>query len=366
MLVSGQLAGPSSHALPATPTLIAGSISGSYSIQLQWTADPGWQLSEIQRSNDGIHAWEAIAFVTGNTFTDEQVACSHRYSYRVRGWQSDQQTTDWTSPVAVQVAPCAPIRPRLYPVPGWYILDLAWVDVAGDETSFEIERARPDGSWRTIATVFPNTNYFADRFRSSECSRSWRYRLRTLRGDVASPYSEEITDSLAPCAPLSVWVEETASGAVLIHWRDASPDETAFEIWRQGAGEEQYHFLARMETVTAQGAWLAWQDNAPVCGGTSHYAVRSLRGEQTYSPWSNEASIKLETCPVATSTPTPTATPLPTNTPTNTPTPTATATPSATPTNTRTPTPTNTPTLTPSPTSTPTPRVLFLPLTLKP
>ncbi len=364
LLVFTAVAAPVRGASDTTTSLNVQSVSGEYRIHLQWV--PTATQTEIQRSDDGLHAWETIAIVDSSSFDDTTVACSHAYVYRMRGVDGESHVTAWSATQTARVAPCAPVRTQIYPVPGWYILDINWVDIASDESAYFIERARPGGDWRPLATLTANSNYFADRFHAYECSRSWSYRVRSERDGVYSPWSKIVTDTLPPCAPGSLWIEPTGNGSVLAHWRDASPDETGFEIWRRGVSQEQFHFLALIDGIEGQGAWPSWQDPAPGCGGTTQYAVRSVRGNTTYSPWSNLAGIELTECAQQTSTPPPSPTATPTITPTVTPTttPTATSTPPPVLPATATSTPTLTPTSTPSPTPSPSPipHHLYLPL----
>lgn len=338
------------------------SVSGEYSIHLSWSPSADIAYTEIQRSQDGVHAWETLAFVETNSYDDDKVACSHSYAYRMRGWDSNDRPGFWSDVQIALTAPCAPINLNLYPVPGWYILDMHWLDIASDETAFRIERARPGEAWRPLATVAANTNYFADRFHARECSRTWTYRLRTERDGLFSPYSQTVTGTNPPCAPSSTWVELTARGeGVIVHWRDASPDETGFEIWRRKGDEPRHERVAEMISAEGQGKWLSWTDSLPLCQNRNSYVVRALRGTDVYSPWSNEAAIKVPNCPEETATPTATLTPTATATATVTPSPTVTPTFTTTATPTITPSATATATLSPSPT----PSQLFLPLTLR-
>lgn len=361
ILLPAVVAGPLNDPLVG---LSAESASGAYSIHLSWALSADIAYTEIQRSLDGLHAWETIAFVETNSYDDDKVACSHSYAYRRRVWDVEETPGPWSEVQFARTAPCAPINLTLYPVPGWYILDMHWLDIASDETTFLIEKARPGEAWRPFATVTANTNYFADRFPSSECSRSWSYRLRSERDGLFSPYSQTVTDANPPCAPTSTWVELTEAGdGVIIHWRDASPDETGFEIWRRMGDEPRHEHVATIMGSEGQGKWLSWTDPLPLCHDRNSYTVRALRREDVYSPWSNEAAIAVPNCPEATATPTATHTPTPSPTPSPTPLPTAT--PTFTPTSTPTPTPSPMPTATLSPTPTATPAQLFLPLTVR-
>jgi len=67
---------------------------------------------------------------------------------------------------------------------------LTWSDGALNETSFEVERRRPEGSFERIATLEMDSVSFTDS--GLEESQGYFYRVRALNGVGASAYSDEV------------------------------------------------------------------------------------------------------------------------------------------------------------------------------
>ncbi|HEY52055.1 MAG TPA: hypothetical protein G4N94_01205 [Caldilineae bacterium] len=285
----------------------AETLNGRYGIQLTWREAVGSDYIEIQRSDNGATAWESWSESAGNQFVDTQVACSHIYFYRARS-VTGGVAGPWTSVVSANATPCAPVAVSVYPVPGWYILDVAWIDIAPGETSVLLERSFDGASWRELAELPPNTRYYADRFTSTKCSSSLFYRLRTVRDDVLSPYTAVYSNAVSPCAPTASRVELVYEGArVRLHWRDNAPDETGFEVWRRSDANHASQLVATLPTADAVGASLAWEDEAPDCQARNYYQIRAIRGANSASPWEprtpDQLMVYVPNCPDPTSKP---------------------------------------------------------------
>ncbi|RME80855.1 MAG: hypothetical protein D6775_15115 [Caldilineae bacterium] len=333
-------------------------VSGRYVIRLSWFSPDASTPVEIQRSSNGLGPWETIATTSGNGFEDEQVACSHSYYYRARTLGIAGEVGTWSPVTSARVAPCAPIALEVYPVPGWYILDVKWLDIAPDETQVHLERSRDGVAWTELAVLPPNTGFYGDRFSTADCSTRIYYRLRSERDELYSPYTPVRDGVTSPCAPDAASVGLTGGGArVTVQWRDRAPDEDLFEVWRSNDGFV-YDRVAQVSGSPGRDGLLSWEDPLPQCLANNYYRLRALRLPASSSPWVPLAPADLMIAvPVCA-----TATPTPTTTPTATATPTATLTPTPSPTPTPSATATPSPTPTATPTATPTPLLLYLPL----
>jgi len=287
----------------------AETISEQYGIQLSWRELAFGDHIEIERSDNGVTAWEVWGESSGNQWVDALVACSHSYSYRARTVDAAGGSGQWSDVVEALVAPCAPIVVSVYPVPGWYILDVTWIDIALGETSFRIERS-PDGvSWIEQAELSPNSRFYADRFGVAECSTSLYYRLRTERDGVFSPYTASQSNAVSPCAPTVLWAELANEGKyVHLRWRDNAPDETGFEVWRRSDANPASQLVATVPAADAIGATVVWEDESPDCQMRNYYQIRALRGTNSASPWEPHSPLDLKVyvpnCPEPASIPT--------------------------------------------------------------
>ena len=268
------------------PDFGAETVTDSYGIHLSWSENTAFDHVEIQRSANGVSAWETWAESPGNQYVDTLVACSHTYFYRARTVDAAGVTTPWSSVVNATVAPCAPIAVSVYPVPGWYILRVTWVDIAPAETNFRLERSPDGATWREFAELPPSAGSYTDRFRTDQCSTSLFYRLRTERDGIFSPYTAVHSNTVSPCSPSALWVELTHNDEhVRVHWRDNAPDETGFEVWRRSDVNPTSQLIATIPAAEAVGAAVAWEDDTPDCQALNYYQLRAIRGMNSASPW---------------------------------------------------------------------------------
>ena len=268
------------------PDFDAETVTNSYGIQLSWPENTDVDHVEIQRSSNGVSAWETWAESPGNQFVDTLVACSHTYFYRARTVDFASMTGLWSGVANATVAPCAPVAVSVYPVPGWYILDVTWVDIAQAETNFRLERSPDGATWSELAELPPNARYYADRFGTDQCSTSLFYRLRTERDGVFSPYTAIHGNAVSPCSPSALWVELTHNNEhVRVHWRDDAPDETGFEVWRRSDANSTSRLIATLPAADDAGAAVTWEDDTPDCPARNYYQIRAIRGTNSASPW---------------------------------------------------------------------------------
>jgi len=275
--------------------LQAETLSDQYGIQLSWNEIASDHHVEIERSDNGVSAWEAWGESSGNQWVDALVACSHSYSYRARIVDAVAVNGPWSDVITAVVAPCAPIVVTVYPVPGWYILDVTWLDIALEETSYRIERSLDGESWSELAELLPNSGFYADRFGVAECSRPLFYRLRTERDGVFSPYTASQSNAVSPCAPAILWAELVDDDErVRLRWRDNAPDETAFEVWRRSDVNSTSQLIATVPLAEAVGSTVLWDDESPDCQTWNYYQIRALRGADSASPWEPHSPVDLK------------------------------------------------------------------------
>ena len=98
-------------------------------------------------------------------------------------------------------------------------IDLGWVDNAGNETSYEVERRlATESEFRPLATLDAGTMAYAD---ESVVERAmYAYRVRAVSEGLVSDYSNEVEATTpaagAPLTPLDVTIESvTTDGAIV-------------------------------------------------------------------------------------------------------------------------------------------------------
>jgi len=116
-------------------------------------------------------------------------------------------------------------------------VDLSWTQQE-DVTGFELERMpAAGGAFQRIAELPGDVRAFEDT--ETAGSTAYRYRIRALRNDLASPWSSEVSvqtpSAGAPDAPRDLAGTELTAASVRLTWSDASDNETGFRVYsREG------------------------------------------------------------------------------------------------------------------------------------
>jgi probable HAF family extracellular repeat protein len=118
-------------------------------------------------------------------------------------------------------------------------IDLSWTDGSGNETGFALWRKNAAADWTKVALLEPNVTSYQDKALSPQTG--YTYRVCAMNGEIASPWSNEITGitlPLPPAAPTQLAFAVNAAGGVDLTWTDNSSNETGFALWRRlNAGE---------------------------------------------------------------------------------------------------------------------------------
>jgi probable HAF family extracellular repeat protein len=176
---------------------------------------------------------------------------------------------------------------------------LSWTDNSSDETAFALWRQTDGGDFARIALVVPNTTGYTDSDLTP--GTTYTYRVRAIGRGGASAWSNYATaittpPSLAPPAFLSARVPAEGGGGIegisQLAWSDNSDNETAFAIWRKGAGSD----WTRVGLVPPNST--TFTDRGLLPGTTYTYRVRATNNSGA-SAWSNEAALTTPARPAA-------------------------------------------------------------------
>ncbi|HEU4455772.1 MAG TPA: SdrD B-like domain-containing protein [Longimicrobium sp.] len=157
---------------------------------------------------------------------------------------------------------------------------LSWTDASTNETRFEVER-RGGGTLERARVAQPAAG--ATSYTETVGGNGfYGYRIRACNGLVCSEWTEEVTVSTVPAAPIEL-AAFARTKAVQLRWRDQSRVEESFEIQRQLPGGE----FVTAATIPGDNASYLDVDREP--GTEITYRVRACNAAGC-SPYSNTAS----------------------------------------------------------------------------
>jgi IPT/TIG domain-containing protein/fibronectin type III domain protein len=160
-------------------------------------------------------------------------------------------------------------------------LKLRWIDLAGNETGYEVERrAAGEGAFSPLAQLPPGSVEHIDAGLPQKST--YTYRVRAVNEFGASEFSAEVagTTPWLPESPDSLSVILVASDSAGLVWTDRADNETGYELERKGPGEAQFGLLVRL----GPGAD-SYHDGGLAPGSTYAYRVRAA-GEFGFSGYS--------------------------------------------------------------------------------
>lgn len=256
-------------------------------------------------------------FGTQVSYTDRDTAAGVNYCYRVKATNPAWITA---TPVAGETAlsnivcqlsddPLAPSS--LVATPGTSSVALAWTDGSKNESGFKLERCQDNTNGETDCAFFsgnntviwlpPNDNSltitagYTDA--SVGCSGTFRYRISAWRGDSSSPDWSRGPSSLTgyytggtftaaasvaigiPASPSNVVAVRVSEQQINVSWKDNTPDESGFEVWRcTNPGCTDFAKLpVTIVAATGTGSTVTYSDNYFITPGSSYgYQIRSV------------------------------------------------------------------------------------------
>ncbi|MBC7783064.1 MAG: fibronectin type III domain-containing protein, partial [Burkholderiales bacterium] len=118
-------------------------------------------------------------------------------------------------------------------------LTLTWIDIAGNETGYRVERRPAGGAFAPIATLAASSTAYNDSGLNPGTAYEYRVLAFNTAGDSVPSNTLAVTTQSAatvPLAPLNLAAVVQAGPKVLLTWQDASSNETSFTIQRRYSG----------------------------------------------------------------------------------------------------------------------------------
>jgi len=247
---------------------------------------------EVKIGPDGQWQPRALLAPDTTTYQDTALRSGEVYSYRVRA-ENEAGVSQWAGPVTQRTASVPPV-PGDFSVADvgldWILL--AWEDSSDLETSYELERARVDGSFEPLATLPADTTMYADSGLTPDTPL--RYRLRAVNQWGASPWTEIVTGRTGrlPETPTGLRVVSVHLTFLSLSWTDRSENERGFVIERK-VGDGPWSVLIRLPAD-----WTSYTDHGLSEGTLYSYRIKAFNRFGS-SDWSEEVSAQTGSLPEA-------------------------------------------------------------------
>ena len=205
-------------AIPTAPSALSANALSHTEIAISWIDNASDEVGfELERSLDSGANWNLLASLGANVsaYTDQGLAASTSYSYRVRatgaGDASDYSNSASATTDAEPVYP--PTAPSTLDALALSETEIAlrWSDNASDETSMELERSTDGGmNWTLIANLAANVTAYTDSGLAADSY--YLYRVRALGEGGPSDYSNASgATTLAPTPIIECSVQGASS-----------------------------------------------------------------------------------------------------------------------------------------------------------
>jgi len=269
--------------LPGVPVNLRLTPRRGERIDVRWSTGGGFVTSwEIQRQAEEEEFKSLVALAVDTTlFADTTVVDGRRFEYRVRA-RNSRGVSDWSGIVGAVAPLNAPTD--LVPVGTGLEIALGWIDRSLSETGYEVERAQGNGPFSLIVALSVNASGWVDDSLAEDTR--YRYRVRAVRGLLASPWSavvEATTPLFLPSSPGGLLAQAITPTQINLGWGPARGIVSQYEIERRSPGQE----FAFHKTVA--GDMLVHADLGLSPATTLEYRVRA-RNEAGPGAWSNVAA----------------------------------------------------------------------------
>ncbi len=280
--------------VPAAPSGLAGVVHAGPSVTLTWTDNAANEAGfTLQRSSDGGTIWTTVqASLPPNTagWVDTGVSLGVAYVYRARAFNvSGVSGWNVSAAVAVPTMPAAPTnlaRAIARTAAGPDTVTLTWVDNAGNETGFTVQRATNSAFTANLVTFAAAANATSAPNPVAH-GFTYYYRVQAVNVVGVSAWSNVVSATTVPATPTNLRATSITRTALTLNWNDVSANETGYQVQRKRAASNTW------QTIRTTGPGATSYRVTGLSRNTSYdFRIRGVNGVGN-SPWS--ASIRVRT-----------------------------------------------------------------------
>jgi len=279
-----------SATVPAAPTNLTASASGSSVINLAWSDNSTDETNFVlQRSLTSNSGFTTIATLPANTTTyvNSGLSGSTTYYYKVQATNSAGGST-WSNTANATTTAGPPNAPSnlTAAASGSSVINLAWTDNSTDETGFVLQRSLTSGSgFTTIATLPANTTTYVNSGLTGSTTYYYRVQATNAAGSSAwSNTANATTTGVLPNAPSNLTATASGSSVINLAWTDNSTNETNFVLQRSLSENSGFTSIATLPANTTTYV------NSGLTGSTTYYYRVQATNAAGSSAWSNTAN----------------------------------------------------------------------------
>ena len=202
---------------------------GEVEVTLSWTDNSaGEDGFSIEISRDGS-TWNNIMNVTSTIAVVSSLEPLTSYVFRVRAF-SNSTFSSPSEPVYVTTLFNSPDSLRASPS-GENVVELTWNDNSVAEDGYVVERRSSGVSWKVVAVLPENTDYFRDVV--PQPGKTYFYRVRAFVGSRYSNYTSVVSVETSLNPPSSLVARyDSSKGCVVLNWIDSSNSEEGYIVER--------------------------------------------------------------------------------------------------------------------------------------
>lgn len=220
---------------PSAPANLVASASSMSQIDLSWSDTSGNETGFRVERKTGNDSFTVLADLAANatTYSDTGLASNTTYLYRVRavnaaGLSSPSSEAQATTPT--QPVPEAPTQLQNVSQ-DFSKVSLAWIDNAGDEDGYRIQRKKGSNQFEQIADLPAGTTSFEDTDVTDY--QTYVYYVYAYNEIGSSAFSNILTVDIPFFHPSNLAVQAISSNQVNLSWSDNSAVETSYRIQRR-------------------------------------------------------------------------------------------------------------------------------------
>ena len=277
-------------AAPANVTMRTAAVSGK-DIVVTWQQAAGAARYKVFRKDPVNTGWKVVATVSGLSYTDKNATAGVKYSYTVRGVNTDGALSpgfDRTGVSAMVPKAAAPANVTLgsaKAVSGG--IQVTWQAASGAAKYNVYRKDASNTRWVVIGTV-TGTSY-TDKTVKAGVTYTYTVRGVSADGKTLSPgYNKTGVSATAPknTAPANVTLgsAKAVNGGIQVTWQKAA-NAAKYNVYRKDASNTVWQVIA---TVTGT----SYTDKSGTAGTKYSYTVRGVAADgKTLSPGYNKTGV---------------------------------------------------------------------------